>query len=174
MLIGYVISRITTPVLVPRYIIGSLPALIVLAAMGYGRLGSSLRMLGFQLALICGLMLPVLAGVSYPRTGEDWRSLASYLEGFARPDDCLLLSRSFLLRPLEYYGIDSPACFFGSVNQAARRADSGRRLIAVVAHYERGLEGVKAALPGDWSPPTAFGDKLQLAVREPVASLSTD
>jgi mannosyltransferase len=168
LLMGYMVSQITTPILVARYLICSLPALLVLAAVGYGRLGSSLQRLILQLALIGGLMVPAVAQIDYPRHPEDWRSLSRYLRTTIAPDDCLVTAVPYTLNPLRYYGTQTPECFFSSVEEAAKHADSNRWLIAVVSHFVGGVDGVKAALPGNWSPPLRFGNTISVIVRQPA------
>jgi mannosyltransferase len=168
LLMGYLVSQITTPILVSRYLICSLPALVVLAAVGYGRLGSSMPRLSLQLVLIGGLMVPAVAQVDYPRHQEDWRSLARHLRTTAGPDDCLVMAVPFIFRSLRYYGTKEPECFFNSVEDAAKHAHSNRRLIAVVSHFDGKVAGMKAALPGNWSPPLRFGNAISVIVRQPA------
>jgi hypothetical protein len=168
LLMGYVVSQITTPILVARYLICSLPALLVLAAVGYGRLGSSMQRLILQLALIGGLMVPAVAQIDYPRHREDWRSLASYLRTTMATDDCLVTAVPYILDSMRFYGTQTPQCFFKSVKEAAEHADSNRWLIAVVAHFNGGVDGVKAALPGSWSAPLRFGNGISVIVRQPA------
>jgi hypothetical protein len=165
---GYLVSQITTPILVSRYLICSLPALVVLGAIGFGRLGSSVQRLVLQVALIGGLMMPAVAQLDYPRHKEDWRSLAQHLKTTAAPDDCLMVAVPYIFGSLRFYGFEQPECFFNSVDEAAKRADSKRWLIAVVSHYGGGVDGVKAALPGSWSSPVRFGDAISVIVRQPA------
>ena len=168
LLIGYAVSQVTTPILVARYLIGSLPALIALAAIGYGRLGSSTPRLALQLALIGGLMAPATAEVEYPRHPEDWRSLASNLKATVASDDCLMIAVPFIFRALQYYGTKKPDCFFNSVEEAVEHGDSKHRLIAIVSHFPGGVGKMKAALPGTWSPLLRFGDEISVLVRRPA------
>ena len=168
LLMGYVVSQITTPVLVARYLICSLPALIVLAAMGYARLGSSMPRLILQVALVGGLTVPAVAQIDYPRHTEDWRSLARHLKTTMAPDDCLVMAVPFLIGSLRYYGIQTPECFFNSLEEAAKSVDSNRWLIAVVSHYSGGVDGAQAALPGSWSTPVRFGNAISVIVRQPA------
>jgi hypothetical protein len=75
----------------------------------------------------------------------------------------------FIFRSLRYYGTKEPECFFNSLEEAAKHADTNRWLIAVVSHSNGGIDGIKAALPGSWSRPLRFGSAISVIVRQPAA-----
>jgi mannosyltransferase len=164
---GYAVSQVTTPVLVARYLIGSLPALVVLAAMGMSRLGSSRASVVVSLVAIAAVMFP--AALRYPayRHGENWRGLAAYVETKLEPQDCLVVHDGSTFVALEYYGIAPPACFHLNLEEAAAEIRPEQRVVAVASHADGRTASIRAVLPGKWSDDVGFGRAVRLAIREP-------
>lgn len=164
MLIGFVLSQITTPILVVRYVICSLPAAIVLASIGLARLAPKGAELVAPLALVGLLLVPPNAVARPTRHNEDWKSLTTYLRTNIRADDCVLIDTDHGRRVLDYYGFEPPDCYYNSPDEALGLPQS-RRLIAV--HDGGSLAPIKQALPGVWTAEQDFGSGLALAIREP-------
>jgi len=164
---GFVVSQVTTPVLVGRYLIGSLPAVLVLVAIGMSRLGSPRWSVLISVVLVAILMFP--SAIKYPafRHGEDWRSLAAYLESNLGAEDCLVVVDGSTFVVLDYYGTQPPACFHRDLKGAASEIGPEKRIMAVASHVEGRTASIRAALPGNWSDNFRFGREITVAVREP-------
>lgn len=165
MLIGYVLSQITTPILVPRYVICSLPAMTILAAIGLARLAPKGAELAAPLALVGLLLVPPNAMARQPRHSEDWKSLVTYLHTNMRDGDCVLVNTDHGQRVLDYYQFARPACYFRSVDDAVGKLGNAR---LIAADDGADLSPIKQAFPGIWTAEQNFGRGLALAIREPA------
>jgi len=89
-LLGTIASLLVEPVLFPRYLIGSLPALLLLVGAGLARLPRGLAG-GLGMA---GLLGAALVGLIHLGLGErdDFRDVALALEHQLRPGDCVAMS----------------------------------------------------------------------------------
>jgi len=101
-------SIVSTPIFYHRYLIGSLPPLLLTGCYGLsrlvkGRLGVGiLVILSVPILAISYLRFPV-----YPRAGlghaEDWRGVSTMLEKRLKSSDCVLFYKRFVARDLSYY-----------------------------------------------------------------------
>ncbi len=108
------LSLVDRPLLVVRYLMVSLPAAILLVAVGVERLSSLARR---GAAALAAVLLVVLVGVSalgvaqwYSLGGpQDFRSPVAYIAGRAQPGDGLLIFAPYERIPVEWYMGDRPA-----------------------------------------------------------------
>jgi uncharacterized membrane protein len=136
------ISSVSTPIFLPRYLIGSLPALLLAAAFGLSRF---LRdWLGYGLT---GLSL-VIPTVSYAYVDkpyrEDWRGPSALLAKQLRPSDCVLLGASGIVA-LHYYFRKELSCLLPSTPLRVENI-SGDRLFAVLGSHQDRRDQIIATL----------------------------
>ncbi len=169
LVLGYAISQLTTPVFVTRYLACCLPAILVLAAIGFARVIGSWRAFAAVVGF-AGIALGVSAATldSAPHQ-EDWRGLASYLKAELRDGDCLLMSRSHWFRSLRFYGMEAPACLIQGLDRDRLAAiPAATRVLVVAAPSTPTLKSLKKLLPGgSWEKPRRFGEAIRLRVRAP-------
>ena len=107
-LAGTVLSFAIRPMLISRYIIGSLPPLLLLAAIGFLRLAKgrsgTIGLAALALSAIIGLFAYT------PRPRDDLRGVAAWLEANGRPGDCLVMIPEALIG-LGYYYRDPIPCY---------------------------------------------------------------
>lgn len=117
-----VASLLVEPILYPRYVIGSLPGLMVLASIG---LASCLRMPSDFLVTAVGTALLSAPGLLNPgvQVRTDWRSAVAYVEQKMAPDDCVTFSAGFFYRSFSYYHRTKPACLIPISEAAATPPD---------------------------------------------------
>jgi uncharacterized membrane protein len=86
---GIALSLAVRPMLLSRYLIGTLPALLLFAGVGLAPVLSRprrrLALGGLAIAAMTGLL------VYAPRARDDFRGLAEYLHAELRPDDCVVM-----------------------------------------------------------------------------------
>jgi uncharacterized membrane protein len=106
--VAIVVSILSTPILYPRYAIGSLPPLFLLSSFGLTKHAKN-----WQSAILL-MAVAVMAGRSFwhhnpywPRN-DDWRGVASFLRQRVREDDCVLNIPNYFAVPLSYYRRNSP------------------------------------------------------------------
>jgi uncharacterized membrane protein len=107
-ILGYLASLATRPILIDRYLIGTLPALVVLAAIGItrwpiGRWGATA--VAAIVALAGGLSLVFAA----PPHRPDWRAAATDVAAKARPGDCIAVHPAYDTYTWRYHMRD-PDC----------------------------------------------------------------
>lgn len=116
LLFGLAHSLISEPMLLDRYVICSLPAWLILAAVGVCRL---YRIWG-ALVLALAIAGTIANWWSYePEHDEDARATVKAYTDRALPAECVLLYRAFTDSEILYYLHKPPRCFIG----AARLAD---------------------------------------------------
>lgn len=165
--VGFTISQVTTPILLSRYLICSLPAWIALASIGYARIAAGRVVSLVGLVVVGGLSVSAAAQLRYPIHDEDWRAAARYLRDNLQPADCLVLSTPKIVPPLDYYQVENPDCTFERLRDAVGVVDPGKRLFAVASHSRTGMREIRTALPGNWTTHSGFGG-VRIAVREPA------
>jgi mannosyltransferase len=145
------------PILVDRYLLVSLPAFVLLAAVGILGLPAGWRGRGAALA---GVIVLAVCGIVLYQTAfrkEDWRGVSAYLVEHARPDDALLFYPPYVRRPFDYY---APKLAARSGARGTSRAASG----APPGGSEESPKAIPRVLfPADYSeslPDTAFVDGL--------------
>ena len=100
--IAFVISRLSTPVFVDRYLVVSLPALALVAASGVTAMRP--RAMAFlTLAVLVGLCVRQLYLVHAAEGVEDWRGSSGYVLENWRPGDTLAFYESMARIPFGYY-----------------------------------------------------------------------
>jgi len=123
----------TTPIFLSRYVIGGLPALATLAAVGMAHLLSSPQWWTRASAavLLAGVMVGNLT--SGPRPRDDWRTIAGYLESRLTESDCVLVYPAQQVVALRYY-LRRPVCTLLPSSIAEVDVDKlpTRRLFAVL------------------------------------------
>lgn len=96
------ISLLQQPVLVPRYLVVSLPAVVLLGAAGFAALPD--RRLGpAALAVACGLSVPALLDYYARPSDEDWRRTTAYVLTGTLPGDGILFHAPYTWKPFAYY-----------------------------------------------------------------------
>jgi 4-amino-4-deoxy-L-arabinose transferase-like glycosyltransferase len=111
-LTGILASILSTPIFFGRYVIGSLPPLLLLSAFGWTRYGkgSHIAILSPAILAISGLAL-LQYNDPYPK--EDLRGVGSFLAAREQPTDCVLTSPADYVERLHFYG-RNPACHWGT------------------------------------------------------------
>lgn len=102
-----VVVSVEQPVYTSKYLIGSLPALVILVAAGLNRIRSG-RILAALLAVCVGLGLVSVRGwyTGFPK--DDWRSAESYVASASAPGDALVLDPDFADIAWDYYATLNP------------------------------------------------------------------
>jgi|SRR5579859_7443669 len=96
-----VLASLWKPPLFPRYLIVSLPASTLLAAVGLCRLRSNMKFTAATVAL-GALFIPAIF-TYYATPKEDWRGATAYLLTHARPEDGIVFYREWGQQPFDYY-----------------------------------------------------------------------
>jgi len=107
-ILGYLASLATRPILIDRYLIGTLPALIVLATIGgtrwpIGRRGT------FAVAAVVTLAGGFSLVLAAPQHRPDWRAAAALVATRLQPGDCVAVHPAYDTYTWRYYMRD-PAC----------------------------------------------------------------
>jgi len=145
--IGVAASAIGTPVFVARYVIGSLPPLLLLAAIGIAGLIRGPATFVAALAVAVGVASIGLA-TAMPQRPEDWRSAIAYLRANLRPADCLLVPDDLAANVIAYYFRPLPACFDDAASAGFQPSQiTGPRVLAIVVGSKG---GTVATLPPLW------------------------
>lgn len=91
---------------VDRYLIGELPALLILAAFGLDKLGEirkRLAALGLVIALVPMALSLSNMYFNYPFFRDDWRGVSAYLDERAEPAGDAVVMEASLTWPFSYY-----------------------------------------------------------------------
>ena len=167
-LFGFLVSQVTTPVFIARYLIGCLPGATILAAIGYSRLGSLSvsRASAITVAVTVSLGLSVVLSYTV-KPDENWRSAAAYLGAEMGASDCLAVSLAVspaALALLEHYGFPPPACFYDvSASAETETFPWNKTVFFLVRSLGRSVD----RYPGAWGKQLQFGGKLTSAVHQP-------
>lgn len=105
LVIGVVLSLVTQPLLVQRYLIGSLPALLLVIGIATMKLTGIARYAAIAFVAFAGLSSYV---AFWPPARADFRGIAHELEARMTPDDCLVIW-SWAWIGLDYY-LEAPPC----------------------------------------------------------------
>jgi hypothetical protein len=136
------------PLLVPRYLIGCLPPLVLLAAIGVEQVHpTALRVAAVSVivALALSAVLEYYRGLSQYYK-DDWRSATNYLLDNTRRGDTVLIYRAYGRLPLAYYLRQRPAPFNvipvrGGGDTALLASISYSRVWLVLCHCHSDAEG---------------------------------
>ena len=119
LVMAIIASILVEPVVHQRYLIGSLPALILLASLGIASAVRSAPAALLASAAVLLLTILTLAFVS-PANRADWRSAAAYVKSSVTPTDCIILADTAFLKDNQnlavwnYYFRSAGACLLGS------------------------------------------------------------
>ena len=127
--IGIVASILSTPIFIARYMIGSLPPLLLLSAFGWTRWAKDWRGAILSTAVVAIAGLALLRHNHFAK--EDWRGVASFLDEREQPTDCVLVSSASLATPLKYYRRNS-SCLWGPSKTDALPAEMPASVLFVV------------------------------------------
>jgi hypothetical protein len=126
--IAIVTSYLWRPILIPRYVIGSLPPLLLLSAFGWAKYAKDWRGAILSTAVVAVAVLNLFRYERHARdylTGDyvtgDWRSVAIFLDTHEQSTDCVLVP-SYITRALNYYR-RNPSCRWEAVTMADLPAD---------------------------------------------------
>ncbi len=100
--IGSLLISLFKPIFLARYLVVSLPALALAAALGVLALRPVLARAA-AIVLVVALAASGLHGWYYDYDKEDWRSATRYVLSEARPDDAIVLYAGRMKRPFGYY-----------------------------------------------------------------------
>ncbi len=101
--LALIASLISTPIFLDRYFIGSLPALVTLAALGVAHLLSRQK---WPTTIGAAVVLAAIIVGNLPYgtdDGDDWRAVGAYLQDHLQNSDCVLVYPAFNITPLRYY-----------------------------------------------------------------------
>jgi len=169
------------PMFLQRYMVFSLPAAILLAALGMGVLHKGKTGLLLVIAL-CAMSLPTIAK-QYRKPREDWRGAASAVLASAAPGDAVAFFPFYTRSMLDYYGarygaaapplhVFAPGFYSGGEDAhnllAALNRDPHqfRHVWVVIADHGASLRKFDCG--------TALAEKLQTAFGAPTEQKFTD
>lgn len=137
--IPYALSRVSSPIFLPKYTIAALPAFLMLAAVGLTHLPSRFVRVALLIAVVALTTAP-LAAYASTRHKDDWRSVVADVERHAEPGDLVVLSQTFATAPFEYYSqrtdlIELP--FIDGVSEGLTSRSLAELARAAVASYDR-------------------------------------
>lgn len=129
--LGFIASLLFEPVFHPRYLLGTLPAwilLYVLALMAlFGSPGA--RTIAASLSLLISIVVLI---TDSPGARADWRAMAAKAQALYQPADCVMMDVHYHRVALDYYWRDPNRCTIGgdaSAGLAAENAPEGRLFV---------------------------------------------
>lgn len=125
---GMVLSLLIEPMLQARYLIGILPAMLLLVAIGFDRLSGRSALIGMGALAVAALSGPFFD--LGPR--DDLRSVASVLAEEMGPNDCLVMTPAAANGLTYYYRAPLP-CLVTAWNIAEAKVNPGTRTVFVRA-----------------------------------------
>lgn len=153
-ILGLLASVLTKPVFVARYVIGSLPALFVLAAYGITRWLPGMKSLAAA-TIACGAVAIASLVLAPPSPREDWRGAVAEVQQSLGEGDCVLILPSYNGASWEYYHRDKLECLLWSTEQVAdqqaTRPDARLFVLAAVGAPDRAQ--LQSELPAGLAPP---------------------
>lgn len=125
--ISIIASILSTPIFLDRYVIGSLPPLLLLSAFGLTKYIKDWRIAILSTAVIAIASLVLLRYQSPYYVKADLRSVAAFLNDRELPTDCVLVVPGFFTVVLDYYrgnsscqvGVGRPADLPANISAAA-------------------------------------------------------
>jgi hypothetical protein len=106
--LGLAASLFGPSILLSRYLIGSLPALVLLASLGCRRIARGRRLAFLAAAAI--LVLSVLAFQKPMQPRVDWRDAVAFYHTRAEPADCLVFYKGWIYLIYKYYDRQPHSC----------------------------------------------------------------
>lgn len=134
-----IVSVVHTPIFFGRYLIGGIPAVATLAALGMAQLASW----PWWATRIAAVILLGIATVENLRVVErqrtDWRPVAAHLNKRLQDSDCILVYPAYHVAPLRYY-LRRPFCTVlpEPIEAVDLQATGASRIFAVFAEPEFG------------------------------------
>lgn len=98
----FVLSRVSSPIFLPKYTIAASLVFLTLVARGVVLLPSRLLRGGILLGIVALTLVPLHAYFT-TRHKDDWRDVVSGVERAAEPGDLIVFSQAFGLAPFHYY-----------------------------------------------------------------------
>ena len=157
-LIGIAVSLINKPVFISRYVIGSLPALALLASVGLARaLPGPLTRIPALLLVLAGAIASML--MASPAARSDWRGAAAIVNARAQPADCIAVLPYYNAPTWQYYARAPRECWLledGEIEERLRGGWTGQ-LYAVVESSDYNSEslgnliGARGQLRENWA-----------------------
>lgn len=146
-LLGVAASLLFEPVFLARYLLGTLPAWLLLYSTLLVALLSSVRAraLAATVSLLASLIVLLVAA---PGARTDWRALAAEAQSRYRPGDCVMLDFDYHRVSLDYYWRDPARCTIpgdASPERVVAEAPAGRLFLVATTDNEE-WETLVAAL----------------------------
>ena len=106
-LMGLIASVTLQPLLISRYLLGSLPAWLLLASIGITRLAGRTGV-----AVVAFLMASLAAGglLIGPGKRQDWRAVATLFAQQKHVGDCVVIYHRYMVTPFAYYYREQIPC----------------------------------------------------------------
>ncbi len=98
----FVLSRVSTPIFLPKYTVAASLVFLTLVARGLVLLPSRFLRGGILLGLVVLTLVPLHAYFT-TRHKDDWRDVVSSVERAAEPGDLIVFSQAFGIAPFHYY-----------------------------------------------------------------------
>lgn len=161
-LLGLVASVLTKPVFIARYLNGSLPALLLLAAYGITRWLPRPTALAAAVAAAAAVATASLVLAS-PAPRGDWRAAVAAVDRSLGADDCVTIVPAYNGPLWHYYSQQDVECLMERPESIGDRAPAGARLFVIV---ESGFD-LPAPLSAfvDGLPPPVTSDFYGISVR---------
>jgi mannosyltransferase len=100
--VPYWLSRISTPIYLPKYTIAASLPFLALVARGLVALGSRPRQ-AVAVIVLAALTVSPLTAYFGTRRKDNWRTVVAGVEGNAEPGDLVVFSQAFGVAPFHYY-----------------------------------------------------------------------
>lgn len=124
------ISVLALPLFISRYLIASLPAFVLLAAIGFAGLRFPTSAVAVPV-IVAAAMSAAMIDKS-PGARADWRSVAQHLAANGTMADCVVVYPGFNATALAYYRRDTPCLMRGNPNKAPALPPATQRVFIVV------------------------------------------
>jgi mannosyltransferase len=120
------------PMLVPRYLLISAPATVLLAAAGACEMGQKWR----RVTLWAAVLLSVgFVAFRYTRPKENWRGATAYVEASAQPSDAIVVVPSWSEPVFDYYRRRQPQRYLTELPASA--LSDRQSFVDAVSRYQR-------------------------------------
>ena len=151
LLMALAASLLVQPIIVSYYLIGSLPALLVLAGMGLARFARGRVTTAVVFTVALGISALGLA-LGLPGAVENWRAAAAFVAQNLPPDGCVLVAEDISQYALEYYDRQHP-CIIRPADVAETKASV---LFVVLVGDQSSLASTLASSAWRAGPPVRF------------------
>ena len=147
--LGIAASIAVTPIFIDRYLMGSLPAILLLASLGLSRFVKSIRDCLIAIAISI-IVLGISVAFYSPAPQRDWRSATAFLSANLGPRDCVHSNIWGGYMPLQYYHRQHIPCLtsFGLHMPFDQNELAGADRIFVVSKTGTGEQKALEGLPG--------------------------